>query len=107
MRVILRSLSLSLITFAVLPAWHSCCGQDSAITGEAAKSSQQPQQVSSQKPIATPPDTNPSSQQTTTQPPSTTSPSSSLDDTIDAGETDDDIDHAPRRMARWNEYHGP
>ncbi len=107
MRVMLRSLFLLLTTFAVLPAWHSCRGQDRAVAGAAPESSQQPQQVSSQKPAATSRDTNPSSQQTTTSPPSTTSPSSSLVDTVDAGEMDDDIDHAPRAMAKWNEYRGP
>jgi phosphate-selective porin OprO/OprP len=105
MRVIVK-LVLSLATVAVLPAWHSCFGQDSTIA-EAAQASQQPQRDSSQKPPATSTDTNPSSQQTTTPPPSTTSPSSSLDDTIDAGEMDDDLDHAPRVLARWNEYRGP
>src|SRR5271170_7914726 len=107
MRVMLKSLFLLLTTFAVLPAWHSCRGQDRAIAGAAPESNQQPQQVSSQKPAAMPPNTNTSSQQTTTPPSSTTSPSSSLDDTVDAGEMDDDIDHAPRRMSRWNEYSGP
>lgn len=106
MRVTLKSLFLSLTTFAVLPAWHSCFGQDSTIAVEAAKSSQQPQQDGSQKPAAMSPDTNPSSQQTT-PPPSTTAPPSSLDDTVDAGEMDDDLGHAPRRMAGWNEYRGP
>jgi len=103
MRVMLKSLFLLLITFAILHAWHSCRGQDSA----APESGQQPQQVSSQKPVATSPDTNPSSQQSTSTPPSTTSPTSTLDDTVDAGEMDDDIRHAPRKMARWNEYRGP
>jgi phosphate-selective porin OprO/OprP len=107
MRVILRSLLLSLTAFPVLPAWHACCGQDTPIAGAAPESIQQPQQVGSQKPIATSPNTNPSSQQATAPPPSTPSPSSSLDDTVDAGEMDDDIDHAPREMARWNEYRGP
>jgi phosphate-selective porin OprO and OprP len=63
----------------------------------APESSQQPQQASSQQP---PPNTSPRSQQTT-------SPSDSLVTTIDAGEMDDDIDNAPRRMSRWNEYSGP
>ncbi len=103
MRVMLKSLFLLLTTFAVLPAWHACRGQDTA----APASSQQPQEVSSQKPVATSPDTSPSPQQTTTTPPDTTSPSSSLDDTVNAGEMDVDIDHAPRAMARWNEYRGP
>src|SRR5258705_3626313 len=107
MRVMLKSLFLLLTTFAVLPAWHSCRGQDRAIPGAAPELSQQPQQVSAQRPVDTSPDTNPSSQQTTTPPPSTMSPSSTLDDTVDAGEMDDDIRHAPRRMARWNEYQGP
>jgi hypothetical protein len=107
MRVVLKSLFLSLTIFAVLPAWHSCYGQDSTIATEPAQSSQQPQQDSSQKPAATSPGTNPSSQRTTIPPPSTTAPSSSLDDTVDAGEMDDDIDHAPRGMAQWNEYRGP
>ena len=99
-----KSLFLLLTTFAVLPAWHSCFGQDTSIAGEAPEASQQLQQDSPQKPAAMPPNTNPSSQRTTTPPPSTTSPSSSLVDTIDAGEMDDDIDHAPRAMASWNEY---
>jgi hypothetical protein len=103
MRVMLKPLFLVLTPLAVWPAWHSCRGQDST----AQESGQQPQQVSSQKPVATSPNTNPSSQSTTTPPPGTTSPSSSLDDTINAGETDDDIRHAPREMARWNEYRGP
>ena len=106
MRVMLKSLFLLLTTVAILPAWHSCRGQDRAIAGAAPESNQQPQQVSSQKPVAPSPNTNPSSQQTT-PPPSITSPSSSLVDTIDAGEMDDDIDNAPRKMARWNEYQGP
>jgi phosphate-selective porin OprO/OprP len=103
----LRSLLLSLTAFAFLPAWHSCCGQDIAIAGEALEASRQPQQDSSQKPVTTSPNTNPSSQQATTQPPTTTSPTSTLVDTVDAGETDDDIDHAPRKMASWQEYRGP
>jgi phosphate-selective porin OprO and OprP len=107
MRVILRSLLLSLTAFPVLLAWHACCGQDTTIAGAAPESIQQPQQVGSQKPIATSPNANPSSQQATALLLSTTSPSSSLDDTVDAGEMDDDIDHAPREMARWNEYRGP
>src|SRR5271168_2440966 len=107
MRVMLKSLFLLLTIFAVLPAWHSCRGQDRAIAGAAPESSQEPQQVNSQKPVATSPDTNPSSQQTTTPPPNPTSPSASLVDTVDAGEMDDDIDNAPRKMARWNEYQGP
>src|SRR5258707_632378 len=106
MRVMLRSLFLLLTTFAVLPAWHFCRGQDRAIAGTAPESSQQPQQDSPPKPVAVPPNTNPSFQQTPTPPPSTTSPSSTLDDTVDAGEMDDDLDHAPRRMSRWNEYSG-
>jgi phosphate-selective porin OprO and OprP len=48
-----------------------------------------------------------SAQQTGTPPPSATSPVSTLDDSIDAGEMDNDIDHAPRGMAKWNEYRGP
>ena len=68
---------------------------------------QQPQQGNSQQPTGTTPNTNPSSQQTTTPPAGAASPSSSLDDTVDAGEMDDDIDHAPREMAKWNEYRGP
>src|SRR5271169_3151586 len=107
MRVMLKSLFLLLTTFAVLPAWHSCRGQDTSIAGEAPEASQQPQQGTPQKPAAMPPNTNPSSQQTTTPPSSTASPSASLVDTIDAGEMDDDIDNAPREMAKWNEYHGP
>jgi hypothetical protein len=39
MRVVLKSLFLSLTTFAVLPAWHSCYGQDSTIATEPAQSS--------------------------------------------------------------------
>jgi phosphate-selective porin OprO/OprP len=74
---------------------------------EAAKSNQQPQQDSSQKPTAASSGANPSSQETSTPPPGTAAPSSSLDDTVDAGEMDDDLDHAPRGMARWNEYRGP
>jgi phosphate-selective porin OprO/OprP len=103
----LRSLLLSLTAFAVLPAWHYCSAQDIAIVREAPESSQQPQQDSSQKPVATSPNTNPSSQQTTTQPSTTASPSSTLVDTVDAGEMDDDIDRAPRKMASWQEYRGP
>ena len=63
MRVMLKSLFLLLTTFAVLPAWHKCCGQDSAIVGEAQESSQQ--QISLQKPTVTSPNPNPSSQQAT------------------------------------------
>ena len=107
MRAILGSLFLSLTAFAVLPAWHSCYGQASTIAAEAAKSSQPPQQDSSQKPAATSPNANPSSQQITTQPPSTASPTSTLVDTVDAGEMDDDLDNAPRKMASWQEYRGP
>jgi hypothetical protein len=99
----LKPLFLVLTTLAVWPAWHSCRGQDTT----AQESGQQPQQVSAQKPVATSPDTNPSAQQSTSTPPSITSPTSTLYTTVDAGEMDDDIRHAPRRMSRWNEYSGP
>src|ERR1700750_120655 len=93
-----KPLFLVLPTLAVWPAWHSCRGQ----TTTAQESGQQPHQVSAlQKSVATSANTNPSSQQTTTPTPSTTSSSDSLVTTIDAGEMDDDIDHAPRRMSRW------
>ena len=48
-----------------------------------------------------------SSQQATIPAAVVATPSSTLDDTVDAGEMDDDIDHAPREMAKWNEYRGP
>ena len=102
----LRSLFLLVTLFAALPAWHSCRGQD-AVAGEALESTQQPGQVSSQKPVAAPPSTNPSSQQTTPLPTNTTSPRSTLDDTVDAGEIDRDMSARPRKMTRWNEYTGP
>ena len=92
MTATLRSILLSLISFAILPAWHACSGQDNPATTAAPDESQQPQQPST---------ANPNSQQSKASPPST------LDDTVDAGEMDDDIDHAPRAMAKWNEYRGP
>ena len=107
MRVILRSLFLPVIALAVLPAWHSCRGQDTAVPGAVSEAGQQPQQNGSPKPTGSAPNTNLSSQPTTTHPAGAATPLSSLDDTVDAGEMDDDIDHAPREMARWNEYRGP
>jgi phosphate-selective porin OprO and OprP len=107
MRVIPRSVLLSLVTLAVLPPWHSCRGQDSAPATVISTEIQQPQRANPQQSTGSTPNSNPSSQQTTTPPAGATSPSSSLDDTIDAGETDDDLDHAPREMAKWNEYRGP
>jgi phosphate-selective porin OprO and OprP len=107
MRVMLRSLFLLLTTFAVLAAWHSCRGQDTTPATVISTEIQQPQQANSQQPTGTTPNANSSSQQTTTPPAGAASPSASLVDTIDAGEMDDDIDNAPRRMARWNEYQGP
>ena len=98
MRAIPRSILLSLITLAVLPAWKSGCGQDTAVA-VTVSGTIQPQQQPSNPP--------PTPQQTATPPASTVTPPSTLDDTVDAGETDDDIDHAPREMAKWNEYRGP
>jgi phosphate-selective porin OprO/OprP len=98
MKVIPRSFLLSLACLAVLPALHSSCrGQDTAIAQESPEANQQPPQTNSQPPA---PNTSPGSQPAT-------SSSESLVSTIDAGEMDDDIDHAPRVMARWNEYRGP
>src|SRR5215472_15889244 len=99
MRVILRSLLLSLIIFTALPAWYSCCGQDTAVTTSLWDESQQPQQ--------TPPPANPSSQPTTSSPPNTTSTSPTLVDNIDAGEMDDDTEEPRRGMVKWKEYRGP
>src|SRR5258707_12814788 len=96
MKVMLKSLFLLLTTFAVLPAWHSCRGQDRAIAGTAPESSQQPQQDSPPKPAAVPLYTNPSSQQTPTPPTSKTSPSPTLDNTANAGKVDDNM-HKPHR----------
>src|SRR5271168_4912568 len=107
MRVMLRSLFLLLSTFAGLPAGHSCRGQDTTPATVISTEIQQPQQANSQQPTGTTPNANSSSQQTPTPPAGAASPSASLVDTIDAGEMDDDIDNAPRRMARWNEYQGP
>ena len=107
MRVILRSASLLLITIAVLPAWHSSRGQDNSIAEAVTTESQQPQQGTPQNPTGRPPTTTSGSPQATTSPATTGYPSSTLDTTIDAGEMDDDIDNAPRRMSRWNEYSGP
>ncbi len=59
------------------------------------------------RPTGTAPNTNPGAQQPTTPPAVAATPLSTLDDTVDAGEMDDDIDHAPREMAKWNEYRGP
>jgi hypothetical protein len=75
------------------------------MVGEAQESSQQ--QISLQKPAVTSPNTNPSSQQAPSPPTTTTSPASTPDDTVDASETDDDIDNAPLKMASWQEYRGP
>ena len=99
MRVIPRSVLLSLITLAVLAAWHSCRGQESRVATAVSDDNQQPQQPTT--------NTTPSSQQATIPAAVVASPSSSLDTTVDAGEMDDDIDHAPRGMAKWNEYRGP
>src|ERR1700743_3955138 len=108
MRVIPSAVLLSLVPLAVLPTWHSSClGQDTAIAKESLEASQQPQEGSSQQPAGPTPNTNPNSQETTTPPAGAASPSSSLDDTVDAGEMDDDLDHAPRELAKWNEYRGP
>lgn len=97
MRGILKSVLLSVISLAVLPAWHPCRGQDTTPATSMPDEIQQPQPASPQQPPANP---SPGPQQTT-------SPSASLVDTVDAGEMDDDIDHAPREMAKWNEYRGP
>ncbi len=101
MRVIPSSVLLSLVTLAVLPAWHSSCrGQDVAIAQKSPEASHQPQQDSSQKPTGTTPNTSPGSQQATIssgkcwrllQP--------RLDDTVDAGEMDDDL--GSRAPERW------
>src|ERR1700758_4934362 len=99
MTAILRSMLLSLTGLAVLPAWHACCGQDSAATIAAPDESQQPQRPS------TPPNPNP--QHATTRPSNMASSSSTLDDTVDAGEMDDDMEAPRRGMAKWNEYRGP
>lgn len=95
----MRAILNSLIVLAVLSAWHNCRGQDSIVTATVADESQQPQQPS--------PSANPSPQQAPASPPNIPSPSATLVDTIDAGEMDDDIDNAPRKMAKWNEYQGP
>jgi len=98
MTAIFRSMLLSLVTLAVLPAWQTCCGQDSPATTAAPDESQQPQQPST---------TNPNSQQSTTTPASTTPPTSTLYSTVDAGEMDDGMEQPRRGMAKWNEYRGP
>jgi phosphate-selective porin OprO/OprP len=98
MRVFLRSVLLSLITLTVLSAWQSSRGQESAVVATVADAIQQPQQPSNPAPT---------SQQTATPPASTAIPSSTLDDTIDAGEMDDDMEQPRRGMAKWNEYRGP
>jgi len=98
MRVILRSVLLSLITLAVLPAWRSGRGQDSAIVTTVTDAIQQPPQQ---------PSNPPTSQPTAATPPSATSPASTLDDSVDAGEMDDDIEEPRRGMPKWNEYRGP
>ncbi len=107
MRVILRSILLLVISLTVLPAWHCCRGQDAAATMPILGDIQQQQQGNPQQQPASTPSTDPSSQQATTPPAGAASPSSSLDATVDAGEMDDDIDHAPREMAKWNQYRGP
>ncbi|HEY4010403.1 MAG TPA: porin [Acidobacteriaceae bacterium] len=102
MRVLLGSLVLSLIALPVLPAWQSCRGQDSVIADGTTEVSQQPQQASSPGPPSTP-----NAPSATPPQPAASTASSTLDDTVDAGEMDDDIEHAPRRMSKWNEYSGP
>src|ERR1700761_7877531 len=98
MRVILRSVLLSLITLSVLPAWRSVSGQDPAIVTTVADAIQQPPQQ---------PSNPPTSQPTAATPPSATSPASTLDDSVDAGEMDDDIEEPRRGMPKWNENSGP
>ena len=98
MRVILRSVLLSLITLSVLPAWRSVSGQDPAVVTTVADAIQQPPQQ---------PSNPPTSQPTAATPPSATSPASTLDDSVDAGEMDDDIEEPRRGMPKWNEYRGP
>lgn len=99
MRAIRKSVVLSLITLAVLPAWRSSRGQDSATVTAAPDDSQQPQQQ--------PSNTTTVSQQTPSTSAGSASQSSTLVDTIDAGEMDDDIEEPRRGMAKWNEYRGP
>src|ERR1700761_3537506 len=99
MRVIPRSVLLSLITLAVLPAWRSGRGQDSAIVTTVADAIQQPPQK--------PSNPTPTSQQTATPPAGAMSPSSTLDDSVNAAETDDDMEQPRRGMPNWNEYRGP
>src|SRR6185437_4580209 len=96
MRVILRPVLLSLITFAILPAWRSSRGQDGVMVAAVSDETPQPQQSPS-KPTSGP--------QQTSAPPA--SPASTLQDTVDAGEMDDDMEEPRRGMAHWNEYRGP
>jgi hypothetical protein len=90
MTAILRSMLLSLITLTVMPAWQTCCGQDSPATTTVSEENQQPQQ----------PPATPGPQQTTTPSPGAASPSSTLDDTVDAGEMDDGMEQPRRGMAK-------
>ena len=90
---------LSVITLSVLPAWHSSRGQESTPPTAISDDIQQPRQQPS-SPAPTP-------QQPTAPVPGATSPSSTLDETINAGEMDDDLEQPRRGMAKWNEYRGP
>src|SRR5947209_4260542 len=100
MRVVLRLALLSVISLTVLPAWHSCRGQDSAPAAVISTETQQAQRAKPQQSAGSTPSTNPSSPRTAAPPAGAASASSTLDDTVDAGEMDDDIKHAPRGMAK-------
>ncbi len=107
MGVILRALLLSLIAIAVMAGPQSSHAQSSDVP----RTESQPEQslgALAQDSTGTSPGSNTNSaQKTPTPPPSTTPPSSTLEDTVDAGEMDDNIIHAPRKMKSWQEYNGP
>ena len=105
MRLILRSALLSLVLIVFLSAWHSILGQEGTTVAADTDKSQQTQRGGSQEPGNTSSSVNPNSQQMPA--PNAGSPSSTLDDTVDAGEMDADMEEPRRGMAHWNEYRGP